>query len=129
MYNLLTRIFYDNHNLYSPSNIVMSKQFNKPNYFLPPGISPGEPPPYHRMDAILFQGLCRDLLDKEPGITTCEIYGKSGQAQYGVDLLAHRAINEGVEVGQCKCYKSFPPVEIRKASEELSELYSLLPFV
>lgn len=96
----------------------MSKQFNKPNYFLPPGISPGEPPPYHRMDAILFQGLCRDLLDKEPGITTCEIYGKSGQAQYGVDLLAHRAINEGVEVGQCKCYKSFPPVEIRKASEE-----------
>jgi len=109
---------HERSNILSHDEFNMSDLTNKSGKFLPPGINPSESPPYYEMNAYMFQGLCRDLLDKETEITTCDIYGKRGQSQYGIDLLAHRPLNEGIEVGQCKCYKSFPPAEIRKATDE-----------
>lgn len=65
-----------------------------------------------------FQELCRDLFFEEPEIGTCDIYGVSGQAQAGIDLLAPRKDGAGAEVGQCKCCEDFPPAEIRAASDK-----------
>ena len=83
-----------------------------------PGITPGTLPPFHELDEYKFQDLCRDLLDREPNIATCEVYGRRGERQYGIDVLAYRQDGDGIEVGQCKCWESFPPAEIRKASDE-----------
>ncbi|MDY7079088.1 MAG: hypothetical protein SXV54_19410 [Chloroflexota bacterium] len=85
---------------------------------IPPGICPGQTPPFHHLDEYTFQGLCRDLFDAESGIATCEVYGVRGQSQYGIDLLAHLSAGDEIEVGQCKCYEDFPPREIRKASDD-----------
>src|SRR3990172_5874792 len=85
---------------------------------MPPGIRPGETPPFHRLDEYIFQELCRDLFDHESGIAVCEIYGVRGQAQDGIDLLARRSNGDGTEVGQCKCYEEFSPAKIRQASDE-----------
>ena len=52
--------------------------------------------------------LCRDLLDAEPDIATCEIYGERGQRQDGIDLRAYRKESNGIVVGQYKCYQDFP---------------------
>ncbi len=85
---------------------------------MPTGMSPGESPPFHTLGDYVFQRLCRDVFDTEPGIVTCDIYGSRGQRQHGIDLLARRKINEGIEVGQCKCYRKFQPNKIREASDE-----------
>jgi hypothetical protein len=85
---------------------------------MPPGIRPGESPTFYNLGEYVFQELCRDLFDAEPGISSCEIYGVRGQSQDGIDLIAHRRARNGIEVGQCKCYKDFPPREIHKASDE-----------
>lgn len=81
-----------------------------------PGISPGQVPPFHEIGEFAFQDLCRDLFDAEETVSTCNIYGVRGEEQYGIDLLAMRKNENGIEVGQCKCYKDFPPKEIREVS-------------
>lgn len=82
-----------------------------------PGIRPGDLPPFHNLGEYVFQDLRRDLLDAEPDIATCEVYGERGQKQDGIDLRAYRKEGNGIVVGQCKCYQNFPPAEIRQASE------------
>jgi hypothetical protein len=51
-------------------------------------MNPADPPPFHQLDEIAFQEMCRDILEREEGIATCEIYGVPGQGQYGIDLKA-----------------------------------------
>ena len=78
-------------------------------------------PPFYELDEYTFQDLCCDLLARQPGIATCDVYGTRAQKQRGIDLLARRSDGEGIEVGQCKCYTDFPPAKIRKASDEFFE--------
>ena len=54
-----------------------------------------------------FEELCRDLFEKEPGIRKAEIYGRTGQSQGGIDILAYRQKMDGREVGECKCREQF----------------------
>ncbi len=65
-----------------------------------------------RLDPDEFQDLCRDLLREEPSIRKCSIYGIPGQGQHGIDLIAYRKDNDGIEVGECKREKSFGPSDI-----------------
>jgi len=88
------------------------------NYSISPGIRSGESPHFYDMGDYVFQEFCRDLFEVEPSIATCDIYGERGQAQYGIDLIAARIQNDGIEVGQCKCSKDFQPKDIRNASDE-----------
>lgn len=88
-----------------------------------PGISPGELPPFHRLSEYTFESLCRDLLDAEASVETCDEYGTRGQRQYGVDLLAHRAGGDGFELGQCKRYASCTSRQIVRVREEFFEHY------
>lgn len=50
-----------------------------------PGISPGQVPRFHQLDEYVFQDLCRDLFDAQPGISQSEVYGVRGQRQEGID--------------------------------------------
>ena len=68
-----------------------------------------------------FQDLCCALLHEEPDVAHCNVYGVRGQKQDGIDLLVHHTGGQNVDVGQCKCYKEFPPAEIEGASNEFLE--------
>jgi hypothetical protein len=85
---------------------------------MPISMNPSHPLPFHELDPLAFQELCRDLFEREPDISTCEIFGVNGQAQYGIDLKARRREGGDCEVGQCKCEADFPPRKIVKASDE-----------
>jgi hypothetical protein len=91
-----------------------------------PGIRRGQTPPFYEMDEFSFQDMCRDLFEKEPDIETCEVYGTRGQSQYGIDLKAYRENDDGIEVGQCKCYKSFSATDIQNASDKFFEYWDTL---
>ena len=86
--------------------------------YMTPGIVSGEDPPFYKMDSILFQKLCRDIFDAEPTVSTCSVYGVEGEGQYGIDLRTFRKNGDGIEVGQCKCHRDFPPHKIRDVSDE-----------
>lgn len=88
-----------------------------------PGISPGDIPPFHQLDEYTFESLCRDLLDAEESVETCDEYGTRGQRQHGVDLLAHRVDECGIELGQCKRYASCTSRKIVEVREKFVEHY------
>lgn len=83
---------------------------------LPLSMNPSDPPPFYELDDSAFQEMCRDIFERQEGVGACEIYGVSGQAQYGTDLKAVTQSGSSVEVAQCKCYKEFPVREIIAAS-------------
>ena len=83
-----------------------------------PGISTNSAFLLHELGEYPFQDLCRDLLDGEPEIAVCEVYGVRGQAQDGIDLIAHRKNGSEIEVGQCKCYRKYTATQVKKASDE-----------
>lgn len=80
--------------------------------------NPSKPIPFYELDPEPFQELCRDLLEREEGVSTCEIFGINGQRQRGIDLKAQRKGAYACEVGQCKCYEKFSPGKIQDASKE-----------
>ena len=64
-----------------------------------PPLRPGFVPPFHELGPDIFEALCRELLQEEPDVKSVDLYGTSGQKQFGVDLLIHR--NDGsLWVGQ-----------------------------
>ena len=83
-----------------------------------PGISSTDSFNLYKIGEYPFQDLCRDLFDDEQDIAFCEVYGKRGQSQDGIDLIAYRNIGTEIEVGQCKCYQTFHPRDIKGASNE-----------
>ena len=76
----------------------------------------GIPPRFFEMSEYDFQDFCCELFEQEPRIASCEVYGKRGETQKGVDLFARTSSGGVTEVGQCKCTHRFPPAEIRKAT-------------
>jgi hypothetical protein len=88
-----------------------------------PAIRRGLSPPFHELGEYPFQELCRDVLDAEPTVATCSIYGARGDHQHGIDLIAYRDAGDGIEVGQCKAYADFPPRDIRAASDEFFDYW------
>ena len=73
-------------------------------------------PLIHEIGEYNFERLCNELLEHESGINKSDLYGKRGQKQRGIDLFASVS-SGGIEVGQCKCEKSFSVTKVRKASE------------
>ncbi len=88
---------------------------------LSPRVNPNFPPNFYELGEYDFQDMCCDVFSVQPGIATCDVYGTRGQKQYGIDLLAYCDDGIHTEVGQCKCYKNFPPSKIIEASDEFLE--------
>jgi len=83
-----------------------------------PSMDPADPPPFYQLGAEAFEELCRDILEEEGGIVSCELYGARGQTQMGVDIKVQRDNGYSCDVAQCKCTDYLPPNKIRKASDE-----------
>jgi hypothetical protein len=81
-------------------------------------MNPSLSPNFWELDEYAFQNLCCDLFATGPGIGTCDVYGKRGQRQQGIDLLARRQKSSDIEVGQCKCYQDITASQITEASDE-----------
>lgn len=77
---------------------------------------PGDQPKLHELPWETFEELSRALLQREPQITTIDIYGTRGQTQYGIDTLANR-VDDAIEVAQCKCYAKFDVKQLKAAGE------------
>ena len=72
-----------------------------------PNINPAGPPSFHDLRYEDFQRLCNELLAAEPGVTSSFEYGKPGEEQRGIDLIASR---EGKEA------RMWPSVSATKIS-------------
>src|SRR5689334_17993519 len=70
-----------------------------------PGLNSSLPPRFYELGAIKFQELCSDLLEQDPRYFNSEVYGRNGQAQRGVDIIAMLAAGGGLDVGSCKCWE------------------------
>lgn len=73
-------------------------------------------PPFGVLDFESFQELSNELMLMDDGVMTSDVYGKQGQSQRGIDILAH--LEDGVTVAQCKRYQTITDADIRKASDE-----------
>ncbi len=89
-----------------------------------PNINPSDPPRFYELKEYPFQELCRDLFEVQDGIVTCEIYGRRGQGQKGIDLLATCDDGESNEVGQCKAHEAFSVKKIIDASYEFFKYWA-----
>jgi hypothetical protein len=87
---------------------------------IPPPAVRADIPDFHKLDPLKFQQLCCELHRSEPLISFADVFGINGQAQYGVDIVAHRSANDGIEAGQCKRidFAGCKPHVIRGASDE-----------
>lgn len=66
--------------------------------------------PFHTLDARTFEELCADLLRCHFPLSTVELYGRSGQKQFGADVVA--VSQRRVYALQCKAYQKFSAKEM-----------------
>lgn len=83
-----------------------------------PSMNPAVSPRFYELDATKFEKMCRDLLAQEPSVGPCYLHGQMGEGDKGVDLKVLCRDGDGVEVGQCKCYRMLGPADIRKIAAD-----------
>jgi hypothetical protein len=66
----------------------------------------GEQPRYSALEPLTFQNLCKEILPAGPKYRNLQVFGVSGQAQKGIDILAEQLTSSGLTVGQCKRYQT-----------------------
>ncbi len=76
----------------------------------------GSAPRLCELEGLGFQALCRDLLANQR-TTYCYQFGKNGQSQQGIDLVANR--EDGLlDVAQCKAVEDLTVKKMQDASKE-----------
>ncbi|WP_144312443.1 tetratricopeptide repeat protein [Terriglobus saanensis] len=78
----------------------------------------GEQPRYSELQPLIFQSLCKEILQADPQYRNVQEYGVSGQAQKGIDILAERLASSGLTVGQCKRYQTLTDGQVSGAIKE-----------
>jgi len=66
-----------------------------------------------------FEKLCLRLVRLEADVEHCQVYGKKGQKQEGIDLYARMKSSEKYYVYQCKRVKDFDAGKIKEAVKKL----------
>ena len=74
--------------------------------------------PFNELTWLNFERLILRLVRKQENIIDCVLYGTTGQAQEGLDILAASANTEKVACYQCKNVISFGVSDIRKTVEK-----------
>jgi len=88
----------------------------------PPVVSRAQALPLDRLTWENFERLCLRLVELESDVEHCQLYGKKGQAQEGIDLYARlKASPPTYVVYQCKRVADFGPSRIKEAAEEFLE--------
>ena len=78
----------------------------------------GEQPRYSALEPLTFQNLCKELLQADPKYRNVQVFGVSGQAQKGIDILAEQLASSGLTVGQCKRYQTLTDTQVAGAIKE-----------
>ena len=78
----------------------------------------GEQPRYSALEALTFQNLCKEILQADPKYRNVQVFGVSGQAQKGIDILAEQLASSGLTVGQCKRYQTLTDSQVGGAVKE-----------
>ncbi len=91
----------------------------RPRYMISPGLNSSVPPRFYELGVFKFQALCAELLDQDTKYSDSQVYGRNGQAQKGIDILAIFADGSGIDVGQCKCWEGdVTASKVQEASDE-----------
>lgn len=102
----------------------MDSTEDSPQKDMEPRLNPSLTPRFWELDPIkAFQPLCKDILEQEPGIDSAEEYGKSGQSQFGIDILGKDSTGRTIVVGQCKCYEDYTVANVTQAGNEFYKYY------
>src|SRR5581483_523821 len=75
-------------------------------------------PPFHEIGAFKFQVLCTDLLAEDSVYQNPHVYGRNGQSQQGIDIIAPLRNEAGLHVGQCKAWETPSSAKVAKATAE-----------
>jgi Restriction endonuclease len=73
--------------------------------------------PLNRLDPMVFEKVVAEYVWRLPGTRRVRLYGRSGQADYGLDAVAVTDSGE-VTVYQAKRYQQLTPAKIREAVRE-----------
>src|SRR5438552_1383099 len=76
------------------------------------------PPPFSEIGAVKFQELGSDLMAEDEIYLDPVVYGRNGQSQRGIDIVAPLRDKTGLHLGQCKAWEEPSPKKIREATEE-----------
>jgi energy-coupling factor transporter ATP-binding protein EcfA2 len=96
---------------------------NVPSYLEVPANAEVEPPVKTNLQSLPFEGLtwenferlCLRLARLDSNVEYCQIYGKRGDKQGGIDLFARKTGNSKYTVHQCKNEGKFSASKIKKA--------------
>lgn len=83
-----------------------------------PSPNRSNPPDFHRLDADTFEEMSCSLYEKEPGVSTADLYRIKGQKQFWIDVKAERSDGNGIEVASCKCYDNVKKGKIEEWSDD-----------
>jgi hypothetical protein len=81
-------------------------------------------PNFQEFESFDFERMCKDLLEREPGVNTADVYGTRGQSDRGVDALAHLEDDEHIDLGQCKRYETYSAADLKRAVGEFLKHWS-----
>lgn len=75
---------------------------------LTPPVDSSRPPPFHEMNEHpkRFELLCMKLLSRDVGVEDVDLFGVTGQGQYGIDAIGGISATGGTVVQSSKCYPS-----------------------
>ena len=74
--------------------------------------------PFEQMDEYDFERLCTRLASSQSDVEGARRYGVRGEAQYGIDVYAHRRKKSGYCVYQCKRFKGVTPAMLKEIIEK-----------
>ena len=77
--------------------------------------------PFGQLEWVDFERLVVRLVRQQETIVDCALYGEPGQAQEGIDILAHRRGAEKAVCYQCKKVDALSPALIANAVEKFLE--------
>lgn len=75
--------------------------------------------PFNQLSPDRFELLCKRLIEKDPEVETCYLYGKPGEKQFGVDIVACMQNGERW-VYQCKRRKEYTRRDLEATLEKLA---------
>lgn len=70
--------------------------------------------PFHELRWENFEKLCYRIAGKDADVEFHSLYGRSGQAQQGIDIFARKR-NSRYNTWQAKCYKKYSETDLKKA--------------
>ncbi len=94
-----------------------------PRLAVTPSPNRSRPPQFSELDDKLFEEMCTALFDVEEHLCNVDLYGVSGQAQFGVDIIGYQRESSACEVVSCKCYQKVTKANLKSFSDDFLEYW------